>query len=163
MTLGGEVAGVGAVAIARAHHHADLTPAVRPVLPCPRSFPIRRSVYLLLAAASSSRVGLVQPSNPQEPRGVPRRVAFRRSRRAPRPALFESPREEAVRRVEAMAKAADVRTTRRFVAHLADKVEYRGADAESTLTARATSQVLVLEPAEAVQRPRRGVGLLAKT
>ena len=40
--------------------------------------------------------------------------------------LFESTREEAVRRAQAMVKAADARDTEAFVSHVADKFEYRG-------------------------------------
>lgn len=40
--------------------------------------------------------------------------------------LFESPREEAVRRVQAMAKAADERDTEGFLANVADTIEYQG-------------------------------------
>jgi hypothetical protein len=47
--------------------------------------------------------------------------------------LVESPREEAVRRVQAMATAADTRDTEAFVSHLAESVEYRGTGAAITL------------------------------
>lgn len=39
---------------------------------------------------------------------------------------LESPREEAVRRVQAMAHAADTRNPDAFVAHIADRLEYKG-------------------------------------
>jgi hypothetical protein len=48
--------------------------------------------------------------------------------------IFESPREEAVRRVQAMAKAADAKDTEAFVAHVADTVVYRGANGEFTIS-----------------------------
>ncbi len=49
--------------------------------------------------------------------------------------FFESPREEAVRRVLAMARAADARQPEEFVAHIADRVEYQGGSANPvTLT-----------------------------
>jgi hypothetical protein len=41
--------------------------------------------------------------------------------------LFESSREEAVRRVQAMVRAADAKDNEAFVTHLADKVESRGS------------------------------------
>jgi hypothetical protein len=40
--------------------------------------------------------------------------------------LFESPREESVRRVKAMMKAADAHDSEAFVSHLADKLQYKG-------------------------------------
>jgi ketosteroid isomerase-like protein len=40
----------------------------------------------------------------------------------------ESPREEAVRRVQAMAAAADAKNPDQFVEQMADTVEYRGGD-----------------------------------
>lgn len=40
--------------------------------------------------------------------------------------LFESPREEAVRRVQAMARAADQRDPEGFLSHVADRIEYQG-------------------------------------
>jgi hypothetical protein len=40
--------------------------------------------------------------------------------------LFESPREEAVRRVQAMVAAADHRDPEAFTAHVADSVVYQG-------------------------------------
>jgi hypothetical protein len=43
--------------------------------------------------------------------------------------FFESPREESVRRVQAMMKAANDRDTEAFVNHLADTVQYRGESA----------------------------------
>lgn len=46
----------------------------------------------------------------------------------------ESPREEAVRRVNEMVHAADAHNPEAFVAHIADTVEYKGADAPRTLT-----------------------------
>jgi hypothetical protein len=49
-------------------------------------------------------------------------------------ALVESPREEAVRRVQEMAKAADEKNSEAFVSHLAESVEYRGASATLTLS-----------------------------
>src|SRR6185312_1811587 len=39
----------------------------------------------------------------------------------------ESPREEAVRRIQAMADAADAKNPDRFVEHLADSVEFRNS------------------------------------
>ena len=48
--------------------------------------------------------------------------------------FFESPREEAVRRVQAMARAADAKDNEAFVSHVADKLEYRGSGATITLT-----------------------------
>ena len=48
--------------------------------------------------------------------------------------LSESPREEAVRRAQAMVKAADARDRDGFLAHVADKVEYRGESAPVTVT-----------------------------
>jgi hypothetical protein len=44
--------------------------------------------------------------------------------------LFESPREEAVRRAKAMVMAADAKDNEAFVSHLADSVSYEG---DSTL------------------------------
>jgi len=46
---------------------------------------------------------------------------------------FESPREQAVRRVQAMAKAADEKNPDAFVAHLADTIEYRGSNQPTVL------------------------------
>jgi hypothetical protein len=46
----------------------------------------------------------------------------------------ESPREEAVRRVNEMVHAADSHNPEAFVAHLADTVEYKGVDAPRTMT-----------------------------
>jgi hypothetical protein len=40
--------------------------------------------------------------------------------------LFESPREESVRRIKEMAKAVDDRNTEAFLSHIADKFEYQG-------------------------------------
>lgn len=48
--------------------------------------------------------------------------------------LFESPREEAVRRVQAMARAADAHDPEGFASHLAETVQYRDASREVTLT-----------------------------
>jgi hypothetical protein len=49
--------------------------------------------------------------------------------------LFESPREESVRRIQAMMKAANERDTEAFVSHVADTVQYRGESANPmTLT-----------------------------
>ena len=48
--------------------------------------------------------------------------------------LVESPREEAVRRAQAMVRAADARDTETFLSHVADQVEYRGETAAVTLT-----------------------------
>lgn len=45
--------------------------------------------------------------------------------------LFESPREEAVRRVQAMTKAADARDTDAFLSHIADKFQYQGEGEQS--------------------------------
>lgn len=48
---------------------------------------------------------------------------------------FESPREEAVRRITAMAKAADDKNPDAFVEHVQDSIEYRaGSEAPSKLT-----------------------------
>jgi hypothetical protein len=47
--------------------------------------------------------------------------------------LFESPREEAVRRVKAMAHAADAKDNEAFVSHLADTVTYQG-DSAATIS-----------------------------
>ena len=46
---------------------------------------------------------------------------------------IESPREEAVRRVQAMAHAADSKNPDAFVEHLADTIEYRGGDKPVTV------------------------------
>jgi len=46
--------------------------------------------------------------------------------------LFESPREEAVRRVHAMMAAADRRDPEAFASQLAESVKYRGEQAEVT-------------------------------
>jgi hypothetical protein len=48
--------------------------------------------------------------------------------------LFESPREEAVRRVQAMARAADHGDAEAFASHLADTVKYQDAGGVKTLT-----------------------------
>jgi hypothetical protein len=53
--------------------------------------------------------------------------------------LFESPREEAVRRVQAMVAAADHHDPDAFVAHVADSVEYRG---ESQVPAKFSRELL---------------------
>jgi hypothetical protein len=42
--------------------------------------------------------------------------------------MFESPREESVRRAQAIAAAADARNPDQLVAHLADAIEYRAGD-----------------------------------
>ena len=42
--------------------------------------------------------------------------------------LFESPREESVRRAQAIAAAADARNPDAFVSHLADTIEYSAGD-----------------------------------
>src|SRR6266481_4044226 len=46
---------------------------------------------------------------------------------------YESPREEAVRRVKAMAAAADAKNPDQFVEHLADTIEYRGGSQPVTV------------------------------
>jgi hypothetical protein len=46
---------------------------------------------------------------------------------------FESPREQAVRRVQAMARAADEQNPDAFVAHIADTIEYRGSSQATVL------------------------------
>ena len=48
--------------------------------------------------------------------------------------LYESTREEAVRRAQAMIKAADTRDPEAFLAHIADKFEYRGEGGPKTIT-----------------------------
>lgn len=48
--------------------------------------------------------------------------------------LCESPREEAVRRVLAMAQAVDARNPDAFLTHVADAVEYQGEGGVSRLT-----------------------------
>ncbi|VTT98446.1 unnamed protein product [Gemmataceae bacterium] len=48
--------------------------------------------------------------------------------------LFESPREESVRAVQAMVRAADTRDVSAFVANLADTLEYTGESAPVTVT-----------------------------
>jgi hypothetical protein len=48
--------------------------------------------------------------------------------------LFESTREEAVRRAQAMVMAADARDTEAFVSHVAEKFEYRGEGEPVTVT-----------------------------
>lgn len=48
--------------------------------------------------------------------------------------LFESPREEAVRRVQAMMRAADAVDPEAFASHLADTVRYQDAGRIVTLT-----------------------------
>jgi hypothetical protein len=48
--------------------------------------------------------------------------------------VFESPREEAVRRVEAMIKAADARNPDAFVEHVAEKVEIEQETGKQTRT-----------------------------
>jgi hypothetical protein len=57
--------------------------------------------------------------------------------------LFESPREEAVRRVQAMVAAADHHDPDAFVAHVADTVEYKG---ESQTPAKFTRDQLRRHP-----------------
>jgi hypothetical protein len=47
---------------------------------------------------------------------------------------IESPREEAVRRVNEMVNAADARNPDAFVAHLADTIEYKGTGEPQRLT-----------------------------
>lgn len=49
--------------------------------------------------------------------------------------LFESPREESVRRVNAMVEAANARNPDAFAEHLADTVEYRGEGQAKPITA----------------------------
>jgi hypothetical protein len=46
---------------------------------------------------------------------------------------FESPREEAVRRVEEMARAADAKNPDQFIEHLADTVEFRTSEKPVTV------------------------------
>lgn len=46
---------------------------------------------------------------------------------------IESPREEAVRRVNEMAQAADAKNPDKFVEHLADTIEYRGGNSPVTV------------------------------
>lgn len=46
---------------------------------------------------------------------------------------FESPREEALRRVKSMAQAADAKNPDQFVEHLAETVEFRGGDKPITV------------------------------
>jgi len=46
----------------------------------------------------------------------------------------ESPYEQAVRRINAMAQAADSKNPDAFVEHVADSVEYRGSDRPTRLT-----------------------------
>ena len=48
--------------------------------------------------------------------------------------LYESQREESVRRAMAMVKAADMRDTEEFVVHVADRFEYRGEGEPVTVT-----------------------------
>src|SRR5688572_10525264 len=49
--------------------------------------------------------------------------------------VFESPREESVRRVNAMVDAANARNPDAFAEHLADTVEYRGEGQSKTIKA----------------------------
>ena len=46
---------------------------------------------------------------------------------------IESPREEAVRRVNEMAQAADAKSPDKFIEHLADTLEYRGGQQTVTV------------------------------
>lgn len=46
----------------------------------------------------------------------------------------ESPYEEAVRRVQAMAQAADAKNPEAFVEHMADSIEYRGSGNPTRIT-----------------------------
>lgn len=48
--------------------------------------------------------------------------------------MVESPREEAVRRLEAMVHAADARNADAFIAHVADTLEYKGMGLATTVT-----------------------------
>jgi hypothetical protein len=48
--------------------------------------------------------------------------------------LTESPREEAVRRVEEMAQAADSKNPDAFISHLADRIEYQAGSQSVTRT-----------------------------
>jgi hypothetical protein len=48
--------------------------------------------------------------------------------------LFESPREESVRAVQTMVRAADTRDANAFVANIADTLEYHGESAPVTVT-----------------------------
>lgn len=48
--------------------------------------------------------------------------------------LFESPREESVRAVQAMVHAADTRDVNSFVEYIADSMEYRGESQPVTVT-----------------------------
>jgi len=50
--------------------------------------------------------------------------------------LFESPREESVRRVKAMMKAADAHDREAFVSHLADKIQYKGESGDAVTVSR---------------------------
>src|SRR5579872_4774100 len=50
--------------------------------------------------------------------------------------LFESPREESVRRVQEMAKAIDDRNTDAFLSHIADNFEYQGENGQPTPVSR---------------------------
>jgi hypothetical protein len=50
--------------------------------------------------------------------------------------LFESPREESVRRVKEMAKAIDERNTGAFLSHIADNFEYQGESEQLTPISR---------------------------
>ena len=77
--------------------------------------------------------------------------------------LFESPREEAVRRVQAMVAAADHHDPDAFVAHVADTVEYKGESQDAgQVHPRSASSSSILESATAIQRSRGGLGLLAR-
>lgn len=46
----------------------------------------------------------------------------------------DSPYEEAVRRVQAMAQAADAKSPDAFVEHMADSIEYRGSNTPTRVT-----------------------------
>lgn len=50
--------------------------------------------------------------------------------------LFESPREESVRRVQAMARAADQRDPEGFLSQVADRIEYQGEGGHSHIVTR---------------------------
>lgn len=50
--------------------------------------------------------------------------------------LFESPREESIRRVQEMAKAIDSRNTDAFLGNIADKLEYLGESTQPTSISR---------------------------
>jgi hypothetical protein len=50
--------------------------------------------------------------------------------------LFESPREEAERRVKEMAQAIDTRNKEVFLSHIADSFQYQGESGQSTTISR---------------------------